>query len=42
MSNFIISPSASRDLNQIAEYYLPRNLEAGENYLKSLIKSANI
>ena len=34
MSNFIISPSASRDLNQISEYFLSRNLEAGEKLFK--------
>lgn len=39
MSNYIISPSATRDLNQIADYFLARNLETGENYL-DLIKSA--
>ena len=27
MSNFIIAPSASRDLNQIAKYFLSRNLD---------------
>jgi toxin ParE1/3/4 len=30
MSCYLISPSASRDLNAIAEYYLERNVEAGE------------
>lgn len=30
MSNLIISPSASRDLNQIADYFLEVNLVAGE------------
>ena len=38
MSNFIISPSASRDLNQIAEYFWPRNLEAGEKLFKEFNK----
>ncbi len=30
MSLYIISPSASRDLNQIADYFLLRNIETGE------------
>ncbi|BAY91922.1 MULTISPECIES: type II toxin-antitoxin system RelE/ParE family toxin [unclassified Tolypothrix] len=30
MSRYIISPSASRDLNEIADYFLTINLEAGE------------
>lgn len=30
MSYYRISPSASRDLNAIAEYYLETNIEAGE------------
>ncbi len=34
MSNYIISPSATRDLNQIADYFLVRNLEAGEKLFK--------
>jgi hypothetical protein len=34
MSNLIISPSASRDLNQIAEYFLEVNLEAGEKLFR--------
>ncbi|WP_292873311.1 hypothetical protein [Nostoc sp. LPT] len=34
MSNYIISPSASRDLNEIADYFLPRNLEAGEKLFR--------
>ena len=38
MSNYIISPSASRDLNQIADYFLPRNLEAGEKLFKDFNK----
>ena len=38
MSNYIISPSASRDLNQIADYFLPRNLEAGEKLFKEFNK----
>ena len=38
MNNFIISPSASRDLNQIAEYFLARNLEAGEKLFNEFNK----
>ncbi|MEH2244114.1 type II toxin-antitoxin system RelE/ParE family toxin [Nostoc sp.] len=34
MSNYIISPSASRDLNEIADYFLTRNLEAGEKLFR--------
>ena len=34
MTNFIIAPSAIRDLNQISEYYLTRNIEAGEKLLQ--------
>lgn len=30
MSNYIIAPSASRDLNEIANYFLPRNVDLGE------------
>jgi toxin ParE1/3/4 len=30
MSRFIIAPSASRDLDRIAEYFLERNVETGE------------
>ena len=38
MSNFIISPSASRDLNQIAEYFLPRNIKKREKLFKEFNK----
>lgn len=38
MNNFIIAPSASKDLNQISEYFLSRNLEAGEKLLKEFSK----
>ena len=38
MSDFIIAPSASRDLNQISEYFLSRNLEAGEKLLQEFKK----
>jgi toxin ParE1/3/4 len=38
MTDFIIAPSASRDLNQISEYFLSRNLEAGEKLFKEFNK----
>jgi toxin ParE1/3/4 len=38
MSNLIISPSASRDLNQIADYFLEVNLEAGEKLFREFNK----
>jgi toxin ParE1/3/4 len=38
MSNLIISPSASRDLNQIADYFLEVNLEAGEKLFQEFNK----
>ncbi len=38
MSNYIISPSATKDLNQIADYFLTRNLEAGEKLFKEFNK----
>ena len=38
MSDFIIAPSASRDLNQIAQYFLSRNLDAGEKLFKEFDK----
>jgi len=38
MSDFIIALSASRDLNQISEYFLSRNLEAGEKLLQEFGK----
>jgi toxin ParE1/3/4 len=38
MSSYIISPSASRDLNQIADYFLARNLEAGEKLFRDFNK----
>ena len=36
MSRYIISPLASRDLNAIADYFLERNLEAGERLFQEL------
>ena len=38
MSNYIISPSATKDLNQIADYFLTRNLEAGEKLFRDFNK----
>jgi toxin ParE1/3/4 len=38
MSAYIIAPSASRDLNQIADYFIPRNLEAGETLFREFNK----
>lgn len=38
MSNYIISQSASRDLNAIADYFLERNLEAGERLFREFNK----
>jgi toxin ParE1/3/4 len=34
MSRCVISPSASRDLNAIADYFVEHNIEAGERLLK--------
>jgi toxin ParE1/3/4 len=34
MSRCIISPSASRDLNAISDYFLAQNIEAGERLLR--------
>jgi len=34
MSRYLISLSASRDLNEIADYFLMRNLEAGEKLFR--------
>lgn len=49
MSRYIIAPSASRDLNEIADYFLVRNMEAGEklfrefnNKCQNLAKFPNI
>lgn len=49
MSRYIIAPSASRDLNEIADYFLARNIEAGEklfrefnNKCQNLAKFPNI
>ncbi|WP_157162637.1 type II toxin-antitoxin system RelE/ParE family toxin [Cylindrospermum stagnale] len=49
MSRYIIAPSASRDLNAIADYFLVQNMEAGEklfrqfnNKCQNLAKFPNI
>lgn len=34
MSRFIIAPSASRDLDGIADYFLERNIEVGETLFR--------
>ncbi|MBD2487749.1 type II toxin-antitoxin system RelE/ParE family toxin [Aulosira sp. FACHB-615] len=34
MSRYIIAPSAIRDLNDIANYFLDKNLEAGERIFR--------
>ena len=34
MNHFTIAPSASRDLDRIAEYFLERNVEAGEKLFR--------
>jgi toxin ParE1/3/4 len=34
MSRCVISPSASRDLNAIVDYFVEHNIEAGERLLK--------
>lgn len=38
MSDFIIAPSASRDLNQIAKYFLSRNFDTREKLFKEFDK----
>ncbi|MEH1795784.1 type II toxin-antitoxin system RelE/ParE family toxin [Nostoc sp.] len=34
MSRYVISLSASRDLNEISDYFLIQNLEAGEKLFR--------
>jgi toxin ParE1/3/4 len=36
MSRYLISPSASRDLNAIADYLLTRNVDAGDKLYELL------
>jgi len=38
MSNYIISPSATRDLNQRSDYCLTRKIEAGEKLFREFNK----
>lgn len=38
MSRYLISPSASRDLNAIADYFLTRNVDAGERLFQEFTK----
>lgn len=38
MSQYIISPSASRDLDEIADYFLTSNLETGEKLFREFNK----
>jgi toxin ParE1/3/4 len=38
VSNCFISPLASQDLNAISDYYLARNIEAGEELLKEFTR----
>lgn len=35
MSRYIISPAASQDLDEISDYFLRRNIEAGEQFVDS-------
>lgn len=34
MSRYIISLEASRDLNEIIDYFVSRNVEAGERFIE--------
>ncbi|MGK7927431.1 MAG: type II toxin-antitoxin system RelE/ParE family toxin [Spirulina sp.] len=38
MRQYIISPLATRDLNEIVDYFLEHNLDAGENLLREFDK----
>lgn len=38
MSRCVISPSASRDLNAIIDYFVEHNVEAGERLLREFTK----
>lgn len=49
MNRYIISPAASRDLDEIADYFVGRNIEAGERLIqefnqkcKKLVKFPNM
>ena len=41
MNRYIIAPSASRDLNDIANYFLNMNVEAGEKLFQDFNKKCN-
>ena len=34
MSRYIVSPEASRDLDEISDYFAARNVEAGEQFVE--------
>jgi len=38
MSHYIISPTASRDLEEISNYFASRNIEAGERFVEQFAK----
>lgn len=38
MSRYLISPTASRDLDDISDYFALRNIEAGERFVESFNK----
>ena len=38
MNRYIIAPSASQDLNKIADYFLVVNIEAGEKLFRKFYK----
>lgn len=42
MTHYIISPAASRDLDEIANYFFSWNIEAGERFIRRSIKSAKM
>lgn len=38
MNRYIIAPSASKDLNNIADYFFKVNIQAGENFFRKFNK----
>ena len=38
MSRYIISPEASRDLDEISDYFAGRNIQAGERFVEAFEK----
>lgn len=42
MSRYIISLEASRDLEEIIDYFASRNVEAGERFVTQLKKCENL